>query len=300
MKHSLKITIFLVILFFAAQIVGLEAVKRSIDVEQFSQTGNLSYVPLAGNITRPDVAPSYSFIWIVVAIGIGTLLVLLLIRFRQQKVWKSWFFLSVLITLTFSLHAFLKNGYAALILATGLAIWKIYRPNVIVHNVTEVFIYGGLAVIFVPILNVFWGVILLLAISAYDMYAVWKSKHMVELAKFQTKNEVFAGLFVPYKKVPKPKKGQKTVKKKVRTAVLGGGDIGFPLIFTGTVMTSLIATHGIAMSFLLSLIVAICATIALLMLFLKAKKDAFYPAMPFITAGCLIGYFIVLFLQAAV
>lgn len=307
MKHSLKITIFLVILFLAAQIVGLEAVRRSIDVEQYQATGNVSYVALAGNISRPDIGPTFSVLWILVAVIIGTLLVLLLIRYRQRNIWKTWFFLSVVITLTFAFDAFIGNGYIALLIAIALAIWKVYRGGILIHNVTEIFIYGGLAVIFVPVMNIWAGIILLILISLYDMYAVWKSKHMITLAKFQSKNDVFAGLLIPYK-MPKPQKmlksektakktAKKVVEKKVRTAILGGGDIGFPLIFTGIVMTDLIIKFGMATGFLMSLIITAGATAALFLLFYFAKKDKFYPAMPFISAGCFIGYGVILIFQ---
>jgi hypothetical protein len=43
----------------------------------------------------------------------------------------------------------------------------------------------------------------------------------------------------------------------------------------------------------MSLIVSVCAAAALLTLLLKAQKDKFYPAMPFITAGCFGGYAII-------
>ena len=65
-------------------------------------------------------------------------------------------------------------------------------------------------------------------------------------------------------------------------AILGGGDVAFPLIFAGVVMKALSFTHA--------LIIAAATTLASLFLFIGAKKQKFYPAMPFLTAGCLIGY----------
>lgn len=297
MKHTLKITLFLLFLFFAAQVVGLEAVRRSIDFQKLNETGNVTYTPLMGNISRPEVSPTYSVLWIFLAIIFGTLLVFLLIRFRQRNIWKTWFLLSVVITLSFAFYAFFKNGYISVGLAVLFGLWKVFKPNLLIHNITEVFIYGGIAVIFVPVMNVFAGIILLILISGYDAYAVWKSKHMVKLAKFQAKSQIFAGLFVPYKNIPAPKKGEKVVRKKVRTAILGGGDIGFPLIFTGIVMSGLIVKYGFNLGFLLSLIITVCTTISLALLFLKAEKDKFYPAMPFLSAGCFAGYLIILLVQ---
>ena len=65
----------------------------------------------------------------------------------------------------------------------------------------------------------------------------WKSKHMVAMAQFQTKSGIFAGVLLPYKmpKLSLRKKKHKN-KKLVKTAILGGGDIGFPLIFSGVIM----------------------------------------------------------------
>ena len=39
--------------------------------------------------------------------------------------------------------------------------------------------------------------LLLALISVYDVIAVFKSKHMVSMANFQTESKVFAGLAVP-------------------------------------------------------------------------------------------------------
>ena len=292
MKHTLKITLFLVLIFFAAQIVGLGVTNEYIDHNQTAETGQVVFRELPYNITRPEVDQTQSFIWIFVAIIIGTLLVFLLIRWRKPNVWRFWFLLSVVVTMAFSLSAFM-NYVIATLLSIFFGIWKVFRPNIYIHNLTEIFIYGGLAAIFVPMLNIFSAFGLLILISAYDMYAVWKSKHMIELAKFQTKSKIFAGLLIPYKKLPKPKKGEKVVVKKVRTAVLGGGDVGFPLIFSGVVMKDLMLKVPVFEGFLLAAIVSLCATIALFILLWKAKKDKFYPAMPFISLGCLAGYLVV-------
>ena len=212
---------------------------------------------------------------------IGTVLILLIIRWGNIILWKLWFFFAVVLCLQIAIAAFLP-AYASLAIALVLGWFKIFKPNVYLHNLSELFLYGGLAVIFVPILNVFYAFILLLALSLYDMYAVWKSKHMIKMAKFQTKSKIFAGLLLPY---AFPGKGRKV---KTRIAVLGGGDIGFPLIFAGTVLK--------ATGFADALYISAGATIALLGLLWLGQKDKFYPAMPFLTAGCLVGYAIMHFM----
>lgn len=289
MKHGLIITLILVGIFFVSQGVGLFITDQYIDYEATAETGNLTWEMLPGGMERPEVEENTSFIYILVAVLVGTGLVLLLIKYGQFNIWKLWFFLAVSICLTIAFAAFIKD-WIALVLAILFAAWKIYKPNIYVHNLTEIFLYGGLAAIFVPLMNVFAATMLLVLISAYDMYAVWKSKHMVKLAKFQVKSKVFAGLSIPYS-IKKPSAAKKVDAKKakgvlvsegVRTAVLGGGDIAFPLLFTGVVMKSV--------GFSYSIIISVVTAVALLVLLLFSQKDKFYPAMPFISAGVFAGY----------
>ncbi|MBW2975135.1 hypothetical protein KY366_05450, partial [Candidatus Woesearchaeota archaeon] len=147
-------------------------------------------------------------------------------------------------------------------------------------------------------MNLFAVVLLLLFISVYDFFAVFKIKHMVTMAKFQTRSKVFAGLLIPYKREGSKKKKdikEKTVRVKVaaKTAILGGGDIGFPLLFAGVVMKGLMLENSFIAGFLKTLIIPIVVSFSLFLLFVKGKKDKFYPAMPILTAGCFAGYLIV-------
>ncbi|MFC1800570.1 presenilin family intramembrane aspartyl protease [Nanoarchaeota archaeon] len=289
MKHSFKITLVLVTIFFISQIIGLGIIDRYIDHEtttpEARAQGNITWDALPLDIERPEIEESFSFVYILVTILIGTGLVLLIIKLGKHTLWKLWFLFAVVITLTFAFGAYI-NQWAAFILALLLATYKIFRPNIIIHNLTEIFIYGGLASILVPIMNIFAAVALLILISIYDFWAVFKSKHMVKLAKFQTKSKVFAGLLIPYQMPKKVPKGKNVKTIKVKNAVLGGGDIGFPLIFAGVVMKTT--------SFLKVIPIPIFATLALLYLLTTAKEDKFYPAMPIITIGCFIGYGITL------
>ena len=290
MKHVFKVTLFLVVLFLLTQIVGLIITSRYVDVGQTIETGELTWkaLPSIGgfDIDRPDIEPGKSFLYILGAIVIGTVLILLLIRWKRLNLWKLWFFVAVVLCLHVAFSAFIPANYS-IFLALILGIIKVYRPNIFVHNFTEMFIYSGLAVIFVPIMNLFAAFALMILLSLYDMYAVWKSKHMIHMAKFQTKSGVFAGLLMPYKAILPKVKGKKKVKKMgIRTAILGGGDIGFPLIFAGVVFKSV----GLAKA----MIIPPFAATALLLLLLLGKKNRFYPAMPFISAGCFIGYLVIL------
>ncbi len=297
MKHTLRITIFLILFFMISQIIGLSIVNSSIKSVTKTETGEIEVIYSETAIgERPEMEPNVSFWYIIGAVLIGTGLVLLIIKFRKVNLWKFWFFIAVWLTTTVALGVFVDRRIAYVVCLL-FALWKVYKPNIYVHNLTELFMYAGIAVIFVPLLNVFWAIILLLAISAYDMFAVWKSKHMVKMAKFQTKSNVFAGLFIPYgmKRRISKIKTKKTSKKGGNVAILGGGDIAFPMIFSGVVMESLIKMHQLTKfnALLESFIVIFFVTVALSLLLFKSEKGRFYPAMPFITLGCLVGYGVV-------
>jgi presenilin-like A22 family membrane protease len=305
MKHSLEVTLVLVALFLGAQIIGLVVTHQYIDEKQVTETGeiNITYKNLpsiAGvGMERPEVEPSKSIWLIAVAIVVGTVLLLLIVKMKHEILWRAWFFLAVAICLTISFAAFI-NSTIAFIFGFLLAYLKIFRPTLIIQNFTELFVYGGLAAIFVPILNIKSAFVLLLVISLYDMYAVWKSKHMIKLAKFQTKAKIFAGMLIPYsmpKIKPSEKKGKKEAKEtkkairkiKIKTAVLGGGDVGFPLLFAGTIMVQ----YGLLKAMIIPPFVAI----SLFLLLMKGKKNRFYPAMPFLSIGCLAGFTALMILE---
>lgn len=298
MKHTLKVTLTLVFLFLTSQLVGLGITYQYIDLETTQITGEISWQALPYNVERPDIKGTHLPFFLIGAIIIGTILLLLLFKYKKTSLWKLWFFLSVWLTLSISFGAFINRSSSVQLTIVGifaflLALIKIFKPNYIVHNLTELFIYGGLAAIFVPIpgFNISSAIILLLLISAYDMYAVWKSKHMIKLAKFQVASNVFAGLFVPYEKIQKVPKGKQKNKKqkKIQNAILGGGDIAFPLLFAGVIMKNF--------GFLKALTIPLFTALALLILFFYSEKGKFYPAMPFLSAGCFVGYGVLLLLN---
>ncbi|MBS3108791.1 hypothetical protein J4409_02870 [Candidatus Woesearchaeota archaeon] len=262
MKHTLKISLLLIILFFLTQLIGLFITNSYLEKE------------LPYNLARPEInqeKPIQSASAIFLIILIGTIIVLFFARFNLGFLWKIWFFLGVVFTLSISFSSIFSQ-IIAFILALILAFFKVVKRNLIIHNITELFIYGALAAVFVPVLNVTIMAVLLVIISIYDIIAVWKTKHMVKLMKFQSKLKLFAGLLIPYKN---------------NIAVLGGGDLGFPLLFAGI----LLKDYGFK-----SIIVSVTAAIALAILLYKSEKKKYYPAMPFLTAGCLVGYLILVYL----
>jgi len=311
MKHTTAITLIFLTMFVVTQLIGLvviDAYSPSKTV-QVTEHGTLVNKTVGGNITVPyGMEPPKAqtliefwgmFLQIVVSFALAIVIFFFLIRKKSSLLIKIWFTFVVFITIALAINALLGRAIPslmhvneiALAVSVPLTFYKIFKRNIIIHNATELLIYPGLAAVFVPILNIWTAVILLIAISIYDMYAVWKSKLMVNLAKYQIKQlKIFTGFFVPYmtKKVRlqlEKLKGKKKLKKvKVNLAILGGGDVAFPLIFAGVILNKYGLTDA--------LITIAATSFSLLLLLMFSKKGKFYPAMPFLSAGCLAGLLI--------
>jgi presenilin-like A22 family membrane protease len=299
MKHALKITAILIGMFFITQFIGIyvaNAYAPSI-VQVVNQTSgdiiNKTVYDLPYGLDPPsDIKPQTSAVSIIIALLIAVTLMLTLMKLKAELFLRIWFLVVVIIGIALGLNAFIikipNSALIALIIAVPLGILKIFQRNMIVHNLTEVIIYPGIASVFIPILNIPVMIFLLIFISIYDMYAVWKAGFMQKMAKYQIeKLKIFSGFFVPYigqkdrAKIKSQKaKGNKNVKIKVNLAILGGGDVVFPILLSGVVLR----TWGL----IPALIIPFGAVAGLTYLFYKSEKGKFYPAMPFITIGCFI------------
>jgi len=294
MKHNIKITIVLLAMFVVTQFIGLYVVDHYSPVKIVNgEIQNISAPDLPYGMKSPEIEKQtdfYSFFsTIVFAFIIAIALLFFLTKFKIAFVLKLWFFIVVIIALGISLNAILPKikylSIICLLIALPLAYIKIYKRNFLIHNLTELFIYPGIAAVFVPILNIFTIIALLILISIYDMWAVWHSGIMQKMAKYQiNKLNIFSGFFVPYlskklkMKIKKMKKSKlKNKKIQVNIAILGGGDVIFPIIAAGVMLK----TFGL----IPALFVTAGATLGLGYLFFFAKKKKFYPAMPFISAG---------------
>jgi len=261
MKHNSIVIFILILLFLISQFIGLYVVGLSLGKE------------LAFGIEKPQLEENTSFLYIFLIIIVVTLIALLLARFKAILLWKVWFFISVVLVLTISLSFFVPQEIAFL-LSLVAAFFKIIKPHLLIHNMSELFLYGGIAALFVETVNIFSVSLLILLISLYDIYAVWKSKHMIKLAMFQSTLKIFSGFIVPYQE-----------KKREKVALLGGGDIGFPLLFSGVILKEF-GTRAFIIPFIVGL--------SLFYLLYTGEKNKFYPAMPYLGVGCFVGYGLVL------
>jgi presenilin-like A22 family membrane protease len=310
MKHNTKITVILISMFLITQLIGLFVIN-------FYMHNDLPY----GMQPPPEMQENNSLLPglfdLFVSFLIAIILFLLLIRVNANFLIKIWFFVVTVIAIGISLNVlffdfrFLYASIISLIFAIILGFLKIFKRNIIIHNITELLIYPGIASVFIILLSNLFGsyivlgiIIILLLISIYDIWAVWHSGVMQKMAKYQIDTlKIFTGFFIPYasnkektkiktirdkyKKYSEKRLNKELTKAKIKInlAILGGGDVIFPIIAAGIF-------YKIYSSLASALIISLCATIALLWLFIFAKKKKFYPAMPFLTIGIYIGMMI--------
>jgi len=310
MKHTAKITALLLAMFFITQLIGLFVISQYSPVIKHvtDEEGNVKDITtynLPYGMDPPEVIEQKS-VWdlvisFAIVFSIAIVIMLLLMKFNADFLLRLWFFIVVALAIGITINSpflsYASSSLFAIVVALPLAYYKIFKGNVIVHNFTELLIYPGIAAIFVALLFSWTSApvlaisVILILISFYDMYAVWHSGFMQKMAQYQIqKLKVFSGFFVPYigqkqkneiMKVSRSNsKNLKNKKVKVSIAILGGGDVIFPLILAGIVLSQL----GLAQAVTIS----IGATLALAALFYLSKKGKFYPAMPFISTGCFV------------
>jgi len=321
MKHKPKITAILLGMFLITQFIGLYVVNYYSSTQLVNgEVVKIESPALPFDMAPPEVenqAEYYGlFFWILIAFVVAIFLMLLLTKLNWSIILKLWFFLVVIMALSISLFVltnklgieriFMEIPLIATAVALPLAFIKIYKREFLVYNLTELFIYPGIAAVFVPLLSIPTIIILLILISVYDMWAVWKSGIMQKMVKYQmNKLNLLAGFFIPHadaktkkeiklmKEKYKNKKGlEKALNKKkfkINVAILGGGDVIFPIITAGVVLK----TWGLVPA----LFVVVGATLGLAYLFIHSEKKKFYPAMPFITTGIFLGMLIAWALQ---
>lgn len=258
MKYEPLTTVYLLLLLCLAQFIGLFITQR------------YYYVTLPYTLEPPEVSDGFSVTYLIGGVILMSIIFYLFTRLRYEKLLRLWFSTAIVISLAVSFSVFIGD-LMGFILALVLTVLRVYTRDLYVHNLTELFIYGGIVSIFAPIFSPLTAIIVLVIIAVYDYLSVFVTKHMIYLAKHQESVNVFTGLIV---------------RNRGETAMLGGGDIAFSLLFASVLGSA----YGVTYAYL-----AVYMTlIAITALTILGRRGKFYPAMPFITAACLISYALVL------
>ncbi len=223
----------------------------------------------------------------------GTLVILSIsllgAKFQSQKraIFKIFFILSSVFGTLYLFFPFLN--IFSLVLTFALVYGWLKKPTVLLNNLFFIFGLAGfggiLGLSFEPLIIVF----LLLVFSIYDFIAVYKTKHMVKMAREMIASKIIFGLIVP-QKISDFNADLKEVEPGGKFLILGGGDVVFPLLLSASLIPS-----GI----LNSLLVAIFSLIGLFLsfyIFTSQKVRQPIPALPPIALFSIIGFLITAFI----
>lgn len=258
MKYALKTSLIILSLFFLAQIFGLYIIDKNI-------------AALGAQVFEPGEEAEATVYVLPVIIAVITFLFLLLFKLKLNKLLVVWYSLAFISCVSVTLASFINEVYA-IIIAFALLLLRFDTRDNFFHNMSELLVYAGLAVLMLSSVDLNIMIFLLAVISIYDVIAVNMSRHMVALAKSQLSLNIFSGL---------------KIEADGAVAALGGGDVVFPLLLAGVMLRDYSALSAI--------MVAYGSLIGLIILILVGDENKAYPAMPFITAGSCIGLILGLF-----
>jgi len=233
--------------------------------------------------------PQISFWKFIITFLLATLFILLITRFLKFRKEKGTIFKIIFVlTVAFGGLLFLETWLLQpipLIIITALIFWWWKKPSILNQDILMILGMAGVGATLGLSLQPLIVVALLIVFSIYDFIAVYKTKHMVKMAKEMIESRAILGLVIPpnifgfQESLEKIEPGKKFL-------ILGGGDIVFPLLLCVSLVS-----RGIFDS----LIVAIFSLIGLFFsfwIFTHQKVRQPIPALPPIAFFSIVGYLI--------
>lgn len=230
-------------------------------------------------------APAISWWQFLLAFGIGTAIVLGLIRIMHGGFFLRLFFLFAIFSGTFiTLNIFIAAGWA-FIFSLFLIFLYIIWPYVWLHNLVLVLTLPGIAALLGVSLNPWTVVLILIIMSVYDYVAVYKTRHMVRMAKAVISGRaIFAMIF------PEHWQGFKSRLSEVHPGegfmMLGTGDFVFPLIMAVSAYVASPASAWLVFAF------ALLGLLLMHLIFVSQKVRRPMPALPPLAAFAILGFII--------
>lgn len=220
-------------------------------------------------VPEPEAPESSGQIFFYILIMTG--IMLFFIKFKLSLIIKILMFLALFVGMNITFWAFFGDFFSILlsIIIFLLYLWK--RENIILMNCILILTIAGISGYLGASLGILPSLLLLLLLSAYDIIAVFFTKHMVTLAKESKGN-------IPMFSIP----------IKERFLGMGTGDLAIPAVFTVSVL------RDYSMNLPLVIITVIGGLLGLISLFfyILKKEKVTLPALPPIAIGLVIGFLI--------
>lgn len=231
----------------------------------------------------------YSIWEIIIGVIIASLILLLFIKFvHKEKLKKAFlYFIFGFISLwgsVFILSLWI-NFLSAMIISLAIVIFVFSYRNVLFNNIAMMLAVPAAVINLSIAVNFETTVLFLLILTIYDYIAVYKTRHMVDMAKGMVQQGVVFGFVFPRKTEYLESKVSQIIgqEEKNKAFIMGSGDVAIPLLFitnllkyshSAAIFVSFFAFLGLFLSFLI-------------FYFQKDKQPM--PALPPIVLMCFLG-----------
>lgn len=217
--------------------------------------------------------------------------VLVLFFLRKTKKAISFIYKALLLIVVFSgsqliFSSFLPLPFDLAMAVILIALFILYN-NVFTHNIAIIFGIAGVSMIIGLSISVTAAIIFLVILSFYDILAIYKTKHMVSMARTMIESGAIFGFVIPpsFGSFMTPRAEAKS-QIGAQFMILGSGDIGVPLIMICSI---------VKISFTMALITAFFSFIGLFithLIFSNQTTRQPMAALPPIATFTIIGYLI--------
>jgi presenilin-like A22 family membrane protease len=224
------------ILFYLTLTLGILCASRLEKILEFQK------------IERPSLSPIEFIFYFFLA----TLFSFLIFRFLREKIIKGKIYKILFLSVSFFSSLIFFESFLLepipLILVFLLIFWWIKSPIILNQNLLIIFSLAGIGASLGLSLRPEAMILILIILSIYDFIAVYKTKHMVKMARDMIEAGTILGLVFPFEPLGFLKSTREIKPGQGEFLILGGGDVAFPLIFSVSLLK-----FGILKSFIVAL-----------------------------------------------
>ncbi|MDY6765778.1 MAG: presenilin family intramembrane aspartyl protease [Candidatus Nanohaloarchaea archaeon] len=281
MRDEIDTAVLLTGLFTVANLLGVAAGARIYTAPAVQQTAAAYQSPLSG-------------VWFFAVLVASTAVLLALYRWNRQLLVQLWFGTALVFTAFILFNAFVAL-VPAVLLTLVFAALRFRTEDMLLRNALDTVPFAGAGALFGAVLGVQAVLVFAALLAVYDYIAVDRIGHMVTLAEEGAASDTLMGFQYPAAdaaEAPAETGNSTGGGQQVRAGMLGGGDVVVPII----IAVSLIPVFGTGAA--VSVVAGSAAALFLFLTAIQSRETArFYPAIPVVGSGAVLG--LVLFLAVS-
>lgn len=245
------------------------------------------YVPPSESGGPPYASAEVDILTFLVSFFFATLLMLAFIKFFKGKFLFEIFFSGAIIFGAQGPLGLLMGKWEAFLVAIAIVLLRFVHPRIWAQNLAIIMGISGISASLGMSVKPLMAATILVVLSAYDIIAVYKTRHMVTLFKGMAERGVILALVVPKNFYFWRKKFTVIKRENMNDFIfLGTGDLALPIFFA-------VASLSFGSTFFIAVILGASLGMFFDHLYFTLQKERKpIPALPFIAAFSIIGYII--------